>query len=55
MLFLCIEIEKLLNAGGGKKDLYMSISTHCIADEENDEVTEAKELFQLNVVKAGGI
>lgn len=31
------------------------VSTHCIADEEDDEVTEAKELFQLNVVKAGGI
>lgn len=50
------EIEKLLNAGGGKKDLYMSdVSTHCIADEEDDEVTEAKELFQLNVVKSSWI
>lgn len=46
------KVEKLLNAGGARKDLYMSeILTHCIADEDDDEVTEAKELFQLSVVK----
>lgn len=46
------QVEKLLNAGGARKDVYMSeILTHCIADEDDDEVTEAKELFQLSVVK----
>lgn len=52
---LC-QVERLLNAGGARKDAYMSeVLTHCIADDDDDEVTEAKELFRLSVVKVTGI
>ena len=47
-----VKVEDLLVAGGAQKDVYMTDRvTHVIADEEGDEVTEARELFELPVVK----
>ena len=47
-------IEEMLNVGGAKKDRYgiSEMITHVIADiDDDDEVTEAKDLYELAVVK----
>ena len=48
-----LQIMKLLNAGGAKRDKYLSeMVSHVIADTiDNDEYSEAKELFELPVVR----
>ncbi|XP_013410668.1 PAX-interacting protein 1 [Lingula anatina] len=47
-------VEKYLNAGGAKKDVYLSeMVTHVICDDpSNDEYGEAKELYELPVVSS---
>ncbi|XP_041365559.1 PAX-interacting protein 1-like [Gigantopelta aegis] len=47
-------IMKLLNAGGAKRDTYLSeMVSHVIADTtDHDEYSEAKELFELPVVRS---
>ncbi|ESO05731.1 hypothetical protein HELRODRAFT_171399 [Helobdella robusta] len=48
--------EKMLLDGGAHKFQYLSdILTHCIAESVDEEVVEAKELYQLIVVKSSWI
>jgi len=49
---VCCQIDSLLKNGGGKKHSYLSdMISHVIAgDGDNEEVTVAKELFQLPVI-----
>lgn len=51
-LDVCLQVEDLLQRGGGKKDPYLSeMITHVIVEDvTEDDYQEAKELFELPVV-----
>lgn len=51
------EVQRILNAGGAKKDTYLSeMVSHVIADDvDNDEYSEARELFELPVVTSSWV
>ena len=52
-VFILLKVLSLLNAGGAKQDTYLSeMVSHVISDDPSqDEYSEAKELFELPVVK----
>lgn len=49
-------VEALLLAGGARRDAYMTERlTHVLADAEDDETTEARDLFSLPVVRSAWV
>ena len=47
-----MQVIQLLNKYGAKRDRYLSdMVSHVIADSKTDDYSEAKELFELPIVK----
>lgn len=53
MLF-CFKVTQLLKAGKAKEVSYSALASHIISEDgDNPEVGEAREVFDLPVVKVG--